>query len=463
MFIKKIGSYIFNVKYKNGYIRYKLFGLVIFKIKNFVTNFFLSYRKNKSFDTRNFDKQISEYAYENFNVSSINQINQNNIAIMATEFYKTGGHTKCALHFVKAIYDTYKIKIFLTKKSSSHLGTINELCNYADVEGEDFTELNYASLIESYYENIVRFSPKVIFVYMNMDDIFSAMVLALIKKNTNIKIIYFNHGSHFPALGFSFADLVLEGMPTTQYVTTNFRKINKCYIIGLLCEKKDNITYYDTDLILQKRKELGINKDEILIMSGGSGYKYFNKNNSEHFKMIKSLLEIEPKLKYAVITDLTKSQKKTVDDIFKNTKSKEQFIVIPQTPAYQLLFQSCDVFIDSFPVSSALTQIDLMKFKIPTVVKINISNSLLSFHEYMPTNYPYMFENIEDMKNGILKLVKDKKEQAKIIELNYNHYLNTFEGDVVKQKYINIIENLDKIEQFYQKLDTELAYNFQDI
>jgi hypothetical protein len=114
-------------------------------------------------------------------------------------------------------------------------------------------------------------------------------------------------------------------------------------------------------------------------------------------------------------------------------------------------------------VSSALTQVDMMRNKRPTVVKINRESALLSFHEYMPKDYPYMFDNVEDMESGILKLLYDKTEQQKFIDMLYNHYLMTFESDIVKEKYIKLIDNCDNLEQFYEKLNKNTYYNLGEI
>lgn len=101
-----------------------------------------------------------------------------------------------------------------------------------------------------------------------------------------------------------------------------------------------------------------------------------------------------------------------------------------------------DIFIDSFPVSSALTQMDLMRNKVVTVVKINDKNPMLSFHEYQMPGYPYMYTRVSDMEDAILKLLHDRNTRQKIIEKNYKYWLNTYEANIVTQKYIQLIEGL---------------------
>ena len=93
--------------------------------------------------------------------------------------------------------------------------------------------------------------------------------------------------------------------------------------------------------------------------------------------------------------------------------------------------------------------IDLMRLKVPYVVKINCENAHWSFHEYQRTDYPYMFEKNDDLLKGIETLLTDKQECARIIEMNYRHYLETFEGNAVKKRLCEIIDNADHLESFY--------------
>ena len=89
-----------------------------------------------------------------------------------------------------------------------------------------------------------------------------------------------------------------------------------------------------------------------------------------------------------------------------------------------------------------MTQIDLMSMKVPTVVKINLENPTWTFHEYMPENYPYMYERVEDMENGILYLLSNREERQRVAESNYDFWLNHNESDCVKKKYLAIVEEL---------------------
>ena len=380
------------------------------------------------------------------------------IGLMATELYDMGGHTPCVLNFAKSIYETEKNPLFITrikstqKKGANALGKVSQYCM---VHGTDFHSYKFEKTLIEMYKEIAENTPEVMFVYIHQHDILAAALIHLLKKNFGMKFVFNNHASHFPNLGMSMSDVILEGMPSTKKITNEKRHLYNCVVTGLQSKNKEDIRYYSKDEILKKRTELGVNEEELLTVSGGSSYKYFDNNGSAHFEMIKELLTKLPNLKHLAITNLSPEQKEIIDEIFKeNEEIKKRLIFHPLTPQYDLLFQSGDLFIDSFPVSAAMTQIDLMGMKVPAVVKINTENPAHSFHEYMPQDYPYMYETVEDMKKGILYLLENKTAREQIVQSNYDFWLKNYESENVKKKYLEIAENL--------KNDIELV-NFLEV
>jgi hypothetical protein len=81
-----------------------------------------------------------------------------------------------------------------------------------------------------------------------------------------------------------------------------------------------------------------------------------------------------------------------------------------------------------------------MSLKIPFVSMINRENIIQSFNEYMPKDYPYVFENLEDLEQGVHKLFLDKDERNRIAEMNYEHFLNFFEGKKVTEKILSLVD-----------------------
>ena len=418
---------------------------------------------HESFDCREFDHKIAEYIENNHSPASSNikynrKTNQNEIMFLATEYYDSGGHTELAKSLCELLAEKYSISTFLVNCKKTYKRAPKKIASI-----EQFSELICStSLLDSDFDLICNKMPKVLFSLVHVNDAYGVALLAMVHKFTHIKIIYLDHGSHYPALGFSFADLSLEGK-ITHYVAKHYRGFDKCCYMPLPNQKKEDVKYYSEAEIARKRKELGIHEDDFFTLSGASSYKFFEQNTSIYFETIKSLLQKEPKLKHLLITSLTKKEKNIINTIFKNSPEQERLLFHDLTPDYDILFQACDVFIDSFPIGSSLAQVDLMKWKKPTVCMINRKNSLFSFHENFPEDYEYLYDNSIDLENGVLKLLHSRHEQKKATEQLYEHFLQTSEGNSVKQKYVNLIENADNLEPFYQVLDETLVCSFVNI
>lgn len=437
-----------------------------------IANQFDEKYQNLDFDVKDLDEKIehlSDYIYQNNKrkLKTSEKTSDSHIGVLATMLYDTGGHTPCILSLLKSLFETKTSKIFLSENEKTVINApqrLAEISKYTEIYGLDYKRKHFSNQLIKLYNEIITFSPSCLFVFIHPDDVLMTAVLALVKKHTNIKVIYFNHASHFPNLGMNFADLVLEGMPITQYVTENYRHIHKCNIFGLQSKAKEETIYHSPEDIAKKRQELGIPPNTFLTISGASAYKFFDKEKSPHFELIRDLLQAEPNLHHIVVSDLSDDQKKIVDDIFLSdplAKNRLHF-ALPITD-FDLLFQCADIFIDSFPVSSALTQIDLMRNKVPTIVKINAENSLYSFHEYLPPNYTYMFETVDGMKDGVRDLLNNPSKREKIKQELYQYYLNVYEEKIGKEKYLKIIECKDNLECLYTKTGENKKYKIKGI
>ena len=458
---------IFKIDYKNNHKIINVFGLKIKTNRSLYKKVNKLFERNKNFDCRKFDNQIAQLtdkALENYHFQK-NEINNNRIAILATLFYDMGGHTECVKNVAKLLSDKYEIKTFLTSKDEAYFHAptkikLIEQCSKIDGINSVDDRADSAKLIDM-FEKINEFSPRVLFVYMNPDDCIVTALLYLLKKYTNIKIIYINHASHYPVLGMSFADAIGNTSDSTFYVNKIYRGFDKNVYFNLIDDKKENIVDILEKEKQQIKKDLDIINGNYFTLSGASSYKFFEGEQSPYFEMIRELLKKELKLQHVVITHFNDKEQQIFDKIFKNCSEKSRLKVIDFTPEYSKIFQSCDLFIDSFPMASAFTHVEIMKHKGVSVVKINNKNALYSMHEYFPKDYKYMFSDVSKMEDGIIELLHNPKERKLVGETLYEHYLNNFEMSEAKKAFINIIENSEHIEDFYVHLDENLKFNLE--
>jgi len=419
-------------------------GKILLNESNKIMKIYFSIQDNKNFDMKPIDDRIYDLV-KNHKIKSNLELNNQRIAYLATELYDMGGHSKCLKNLIKSLNEKYQQKVFL-----SHLDTSNQLAKQTILEIKKFSAFDginfniiYANEFRTKYKKlldmIIDFKPKTIIVFTHPDDIISTAVLSLLQKQTDIKIIFFNH-SFRPNLAMNFADLIIEYNEDDELITKTKRKLSNTQIIKLQSLKKDETIYYSSQEILKIRQGLGIKNGNFVTMSGASSYKFFDGDDSPYFKMIKSILLRIPNLQHVILSEFSGSEKKIIDNIFSdNKKLLQRIIFVPYQAKYDIYFQSADVFIDSFPYIGPLTQIDLMRNKIATVVNDSASRNLFS-SSYQPKNYPYVFENPDDMENAVIKLLKNKKLRDEITMSNYQYWLNNYENDVARDQFIKIIE-----------------------
>ena len=456
---------LFNTRSVRGWFIYYICHIPIWKKKNSLSSLMEDFRTSKKFDTREFDKRILELA-PRIELQKV-PVTPDRVAFLATELYDMGGHSKCLLEAAALLDSDYSEALFLTKPEATLANapdTIKRIEKYSYVGGCSLRFATWKKDVLSLFQQIFEYNPKVLFVFIHSDDVFGAMVVAMIRAYTNTKIFFSNHASHFPSLGISFADIILEGMPTTAYVTQNFRKCKKTHICGMASKRLEDFIEYDADTILKYRKELGVSEDEFCTMSGGAAYKFFDSEEaSEYFCTVKKLLERNTNIKHVILSDFNQQQKDFIHNFFSDGVWSKRLVILPTCSNYELAFSCADVFIDSFPVSSALTMIDLMRLKVPAVVKINRKNALLSFHEYQRVDYPYMFETAEGVLEGVERLLDDSAERDRVARDNYYYYLERYEGNAHKKHLIELIEHADHLDPYYDILAPDLTYEFHGV
>lgn len=442
--LKFLGITIIKFVAKPKGIGVYFLGLHLKTLKSKLGGIIYNFHNNKNFDTRHFDKEIAEITAD-IKIPKIHPDNHK-IAYLATKLFDMGGHSKCLRDLLYALDGKYEQKLFLTQvynleKNAKNI--IPDIKKYCTIEGTDFLIIKFHQQLKELVEKISAYSPRALFVFIHPDDVFGAAVLSVLRQK-GIQILFMNHASHFPAVGMTFADIICEGLPSIVKITNEKRHLYNTKIIGIQSLAEGDTIYYSAEELKKKKKEIGIQDGNLISMSGGFSYKFFDANGgSEYFEMILRILQKKRNLNHVIMGDFTSKQKNTINEIFRNSPNeKQRLIFLPFQTDFDKYFQCADVFIDSFPVSSALTQIDLMRNKVASVVKINKEQPEFSFHEYQMPDYPYMFERVKDMENAVIELLTIPQKRQKIIEKNYNFWLKTYESNIFAKKIIKLIEEV---------------------
>lgn len=373
-----------------------------------------------------------------------------------------GGHTKWLRDMQKTLSVKYKEKLFiLGKDETNSKQAIEEIKKISEIEMVNVYSYVSNKEIIKLYKKVIEFKPKALFVFIHPDDVSGALLISLIQLNTKIKIYYVNHATHRPNLAMSFAHLILEEIRATAYITQNFRHLPQTHIVGLISKSIKNTHHYSSNDIKKAKLRLGIPEKFFCTLSGASAYKFFDEGDSLYLRMIKKLLESNKNVCHVLITEMNHEQYNIFYHIFDKSDCLNRVILLPFQKDYELAFSCADLFIDSFPMSSALTFVDLMRLKVPYVVKINTKNIALSFHEYQEEGFPYMYKTVDEMLSGINFLIKSPQACKEMVKRNYQYYVKKYDPKAAFPVLEEILCS-ENDTNFYDKLDKKTNYLFKN-
>lgn len=468
-----LGVTVFRARLKGEREDVRYFGLPCMA-KNSFLHLRLRTEMNRDFDMRKIDADIAEFALgvcRGLNVQT-QETDDRSVGYLATQLYETGGHSKLVRDTPLLLGADYRHRLFLTRYWRTLRTAPNLMSQYrktGDVIGIDSaltaieTGWSFRWVVNKIVREILAFNPKVLLVYIHVDDIVGAAVLSIIKRCSKIRTVYYLHASHYPNVGVSFADLAIYPTPVAASVCKYMRQNPRVfYSRSLLVGKSLRDSHVFTEEEKKRcREALGVHDGALCTMSGAASYKYFDGKQSPYLEMIRKLLERNTELTHVLIASLNAEQQEVLERVFCGSDVRSRLKIVPVTSEYERLFASADVFIDSFPVSSVLAMIDLMRLRVPYVVKINAQNDLYSFHELQRGGYQYMFDTENEMIAGVEQLLSNPLHRQEIADENYEFYRETFDTEPCRHVLKNIIDNADELSRIVMTPPPLSKYNIQ--
>ncbi|MDR1656449.1 MAG: hypothetical protein LBT47_02685 [Deltaproteobacteria bacterium] len=336
------------------------------------------------------------------------------ICILATRTYESGGHTECILRLMSFLADFELFFIECDSLYDDHTqgpDKLRKMANRAEIHlihhqkdlGQTVAEL-YKTILETRARNLITF--------IHPHDAVSTAVLGLLKANTAVHVIYNVHADHLLNLGLSFGDAVLVGRQASQEALAQHLK--RPPIIVSVSPSYDRTFIFDDNDIEEEKQRLGLDSDNYVTLTGCPAYKIFRDTNLPYWRLIKRLLIAEPKLKHLFISSLTVDQRRSLNSLFDDAPELlERVVFLEPGPRFPLYINASDLFIDSFPLGSALTHIDVIREKRPTVIKIN-DDPFLSFQDYLYDKYKFNCHTVDEMFDSIIYLLHNPEVRAKI-------------------------------------------------
>lgn len=361
----------------------------------------------------------------------------NNVLILSSEIYDTGGHTKFAMEFLKLLKDSeYNLYFCLTNVFLSK-----------DVESAPINSEIIKGLVNDYYKlppgynaekildifnYIIEKKITTIIVNIHMFDALAAAVIYLVKKYTNIKIVFINHGDHRFSLATNYADTIVTrckgGKAITPYLKD--KKNVHPFIIPYTTDKKE----YEKSKYKEFCVKYGISQDAFITLTGCSKYKI----GKDYFKVISRILKANKNIYHILITDMKVAKVKKFCKKYNIPDGR--IINLNLTPDFDFYVQLADLYIDSFPQGSALTLLDCMKYSKSLVIKVNQNEGFKSFEQYIYDNYEGLAVTFDEVFKKVNLISSDKTMYNELSNKVYNYFIETYSYQSCLEKYKELIK-----------------------
>lgn len=282
---------------------------------------------------------------------------KNAILHVMTEAYETGGHTRVVESMMKTD-SQHRHFLILTNPNSMVPLWLKEAVEKSGgqiffVQGSSFFEKS-ANL----FEQSLPFDKLLLHIH-NYDVV---PVLAYANKAWHAPIYFLNHSDHLFWIGAGIADMVLNITEYAQQISVTRRNIkNNLLLYGPLQQKLPVIK--DEKKKIALRNSLGILKNQKIITSMASDWRYTNTHDYNFPEFVLNILNQCPDVVFIIIGaagqirkwDLLRKNKRV---IFPGTISKDHV---------SAMFAVTDLYVDSFYHSSGGCLVDAFLYGLPVL------------------------------------------------------------------------------------------------
>lgn len=367
------------------------------------------------------------------------ELDPGHVCFLASEIYDTGGHTELILRMLGLFQDfeTYFIEANSGGRSKTLAPCKTERIKQLAHSQTLGTTKDFRKSISSLYNALLATRAKNIFVLIHPDDVVSTAALGLLKQRTAAHVIFIPHADHYLNLGLEFADVILGGRSVTRARLPRYAdKFVHCPNIP---DFSGNFSFAQAE-IEAERARLGLTENDYVTLTGCPAHKIFNDPTFEYWHLLKRLLCAEPRLKHLFISKIKTEDFTLLAEFFRDAPAAWQRIIfLKPGPHFKLYLALADVYIDSFPVGSSLTHLDVVAANKNTVIKINRKNPNLSFESCLYDGYEYAVSDTDQMYDKILYLLRSKEAQNEIKERVRCYYNKVYSPEVLKATYTSVM------------------------
>ncbi|MEI8216422.1 MAG: hypothetical protein WCF96_04930 [Eubacteriales bacterium] len=334
---------------------------------------------------------------------------------IASELYATGGHTKIIQSWLS--YDSTRVNdLAITNQKKSKVPK-----SISEYFAKNKTKILY---LKDRKKSILERSKELYALSMNYDAIVLHVhpydVIPLIAfSNSDIPVLFMNHADHRFWIGVSITNTILEIRKSGEMLSKNKRSINisnqVILPIPLFCKK-----------IMTKeeaRKNLKIGKDELVIFSVASSYKYMPEKDEGIGEILLQVLEKRNNVKAIIVGPFLS------EDYWRalNKKSGGKIIPVGIKNNIDCYYVAADIYLDSYPISSLTSLLDAAKYELP-ILSIENGGRGLELDDLSLDTLDFKVKSINEMVAKLIFYIDNEEERkrfgAKCFEAIAKQHLN---------------------------------------
>ncbi|AWX58581.1 hypothetical protein AB432_027640 [Brevibacillus brevis] len=270
-------------------------------------------------------------------------------------------------------------------------------------------------------------------------------------------VLFLNHADHVFWLGSGVADVVLDIRESGNLLTHSKRFARNATVLPL---PLDEVKIKDKKYF---RERLGIHKDQTVLLSIASSYKYEPIGEYNFIKSSIELLKRNPDIILLVVGPSAQHP------LWQNAYNESEGKIIATGTQNDLVpfYSVADIYLESFPVGSATAALDACLYGIPVVKSPSPLSPLFSMSNYdgmkeHASNFEDYFLQIEEYINNSEYRVSCGITQKQDVEKNHvgaswNNKLEKVMSNVPKSHIVGFGNNLKESDNFVGDHDAVLS------
>jgi|GEM_PF-6020828 len=334
------------------------------KVLKFAEQFaWLAWQSNTSskFDTE-LDQHIID-AVRSLHETTSGEGKKDKVLYVTSGLLSQGGVTQLLLNLVEGHQGgKFDTKVFSTEQfrptDRGHV-RVKRVMSIVDVDFVSQAE-NFSSSIQELREAIIDFDPCLLVYLLAPQDVVAGGIPILFPDRRHL---FVNASHHVATIGSFQFDGIVDIMPDFYKETKRSKRNPKIEYISLggRMSRKQGEKVVPADI----RSTVGIAQDTLVSMTIGNPHKCLWAGNKAYGRSLASALKANPSWHHVLVAKDMELVKDSIVEV--EPLLAPRIHCLPPTTEILAVLKACDLYINSFPMSGALSMLDTMTVSRPSV------------------------------------------------------------------------------------------------